>query len=472
MTLSHLTDFSDRLSPMLVKELRQGLRAKTFIMVFLSLQVILSIMLLSASASSASEQAGSVVSNMIFIFFAIAVLVVQPMRGVAALASEIKSNTIDMMVLTRLSAWRIVYGKWVAIISQSALILVTIIPYLILRYFFGGMNLVGEIVFLGLIFLTSMALTAVTVGLSGSASAIIRALIPLFGIPLLFISMIGFTFGRGSNNIIEVCSLDTIESVVGILLYVISILYLGWSALSLGASLIAPAAENHSTIRRCITLVLLIGLIPVVLYSSIEQEIIAMLSLILVIPALVTALTETTLLLPVQRLQFIKIKLLRNVGGLFLQPGLAGGIIFSALLIAMVLGIAGAHPQISIDSDVLITLLALIGTLLLPAVIQSYTFKSDGQRITNYFLILIGLGIISIIVGTLSGVTSNSSILWLFIWNPLTFLTMASQSGFSDSNLLVGVLIVVAIFLTLLLMKAFKLTKVQREMIQHSEANP
>lgn len=472
MILSHLTDFSDRLSPMLVKELRQGLRAKTFIMVFLSLQILLSIMLLSASASGASDQAGSVVSSMIFIFFAIAVLVVQPMRGVAALASEIKSNTIDMMVLTRLSAWRIVYGKWVAIISQSALILVTIVPYLILRYFFGGMNLVGEIVFLGLIFLTSMALTAVTVGLSGSASAVIRALIPLFGIPLLFISMIGFAFGRGSNNIIEVCSLETVESVVGILFYVISIMYLGWSALTLGASLIAPAAENHSTIRRCITLLLLIGLIPVVLYSSIEKEVIAMLGLVLVIPALVTALTETTLILPIQRLRFIKNRFLRSVGSLFLQPGLAGGIIFSVLLITMVVGIAWVHPQNSSKNEVLITILALIGTLLLPAVIQNFTFKSDGQRVANYFLILIGLGILSIIVGTLSGVTSNDSILWLFIWNPLTFLIMANQSEFSDSNLFVGVLIVVAIFLTLLLFQAFQLMKVQREMIQHSEANP
>ena len=146
--VTHLTDFSDRISPMLVKELRQGLRAKTFIVVFLSLQVFLAVMLFSAGAASTSDHVGTVISGIIFTFFAIAVLVVQPLRGTGALSSEVKGNTIDMMVLTRLSAWRIVFGKWVAIVSQSALLLSTIIPYLILRYFFGGMNLLGEMVFL------------------------------------------------------------------------------------------------------------------------------------------------------------------------------------------------------------------------------------------------------------------------------------------------------------------------------------
>ena len=36
--VTHLSDFPDRISPMLVKELRQGMRAKTFIVLFLALQ--------------------------------------------------------------------------------------------------------------------------------------------------------------------------------------------------------------------------------------------------------------------------------------------------------------------------------------------------------------------------------------------------------------------------------------------------
>ncbi|HEX7262242.1 MAG TPA: hypothetical protein VF258_10545, partial [Luteolibacter sp.] len=154
--LTHLTDFSDKLSPMLVKELRQGMRARGFTMLFITFQGLLAFILLTASAVSESDSAGSFASGVIFTLFAGAALLVQPMRGMNALSVEIIGNTIEMMVLTRLSAWRIVFGKWIAIVSQTALILITIIPYLILRYFFGGMVLMGELVFLSLIFLTSM----------------------------------------------------------------------------------------------------------------------------------------------------------------------------------------------------------------------------------------------------------------------------------------------------------------------------
>jgi ABC-type transport system involved in multi-copper enzyme maturation permease subunit len=150
--LTLLADFPDRLSPMLVKELRQGMRARGFIVLFLAFQGVLAFMLLTVSINSSDNSAGATASGMIFALFGIASLMVQPMRGVNALSGEITGNTIEMMALTRLTASRIVFGKWFAIVSQTALILITIIPYLILRYFLGGMVLVGELVFLTLMF--------------------------------------------------------------------------------------------------------------------------------------------------------------------------------------------------------------------------------------------------------------------------------------------------------------------------------
>jgi hypothetical protein len=58
MKITFPDDFSDRLSPMLVKELRQGLRTKAFIGVFLALQIILGVILLGAVSVSSSYQAG------------------------------------------------------------------------------------------------------------------------------------------------------------------------------------------------------------------------------------------------------------------------------------------------------------------------------------------------------------------------------------------------------------------------------
>ena len=156
--IERLNDFSDRFSPMLVKELRQGLRTHTFVVLFLVLQGLLALILLTTAA--ADPNSGSTVSSIIFLFFSLAVLIVQPLRGMSAISSEVKSDTIDLMALTKLSAWRIVFGKWSSIMGQTALLLFAIVPYLILRYFFGGMQLFSELLFLFTVFLLSGVFTA------------------------------------------------------------------------------------------------------------------------------------------------------------------------------------------------------------------------------------------------------------------------------------------------------------------------
>src|ERR1035437_8129724 len=94
------SDFPDHLSPMLVKELRQGLRASTFVIVFLVLQAILAMVLLATASASGPDMAGQTISGIIFLCFGLAVLVIQPLRGIGALSSEIKGNTLDLMVMT------------------------------------------------------------------------------------------------------------------------------------------------------------------------------------------------------------------------------------------------------------------------------------------------------------------------------------------------------------------------------------
>ena len=81
MSLTHLTDFPDKLSPMLVKELRQGMRARSFTVLFLVFQGVLAFILLTASAVTSSDHSGSFASEVIFSLFAGAALFIQPMRG-------------------------------------------------------------------------------------------------------------------------------------------------------------------------------------------------------------------------------------------------------------------------------------------------------------------------------------------------------------------------------------------------------
>jgi len=454
--ISHLTDFSDKISPMLVKELRQGLRAKTFIGVFLSLQIFLGVMLLSAGASATSDRVGTTISAIIFTFFAVAVLIIQPLRGVTALSSEIKGNTIDMMVLTRLSAWRIIFGKWVALVSQSGLLLATIVPYLILRYFFGGMNLFAEIIFLGMMFLTSMGLTAITVGLSGSSSILIRGLLPVIGVPILMISLIGMIFGRGFQNMINLCMMDTMESRMTILIYTSFVTYIGGSALSLGASLISPAAENSSTIRRLVALVLLVVFSLVYYQTSYVGDEAPFYILLIIAPAIMIALTESVPLLPTVVAPFKRFGFLGKISGIFLYPGLPSGVFFSLLITAIATAAVVWNGSSTLDEEAVVAYLACIGGILLPAVIQRFAFKGEGQRFGNYLLLFIGAALLASIITALTAAMSNRELLWIFIWNPWVLMAMLDMNGFDDSDLVITSIVVNAIYFFILLLAAAK----------------
>jgi ABC-type transport system involved in multi-copper enzyme maturation permease subunit len=477
--VTFLTDFSDRISPMLVKELRQGMRAKTFIAVFLSLQIFLAVMLFSAGAASTSDHVGSVISGIIFTFFAVAVVVVQPLRGTSALSSEVKGNTIDMMVLTRLSAWRIVFGKWVAIVGQSALLFSTIIPYLILRYFFGGMNLFGEMTCMILLFLTSMALTAVTVGLSGCASVIVRSLIPVFGLPvLLWILAVMFLFSgfRNSSEIMEVFTLDSTESRIGVAAYVLGITYLGGSMLSLGASLIAPAAENHAIVRRLIALAALLVLIPLGFVEEIDSEIQALFVAVIAVPAIVIALTDSAPLVSTVCKPFVKRGPIGKAAGWLLYPCWPSGILFAILLglvAIFTIFTRGVFPNTgrTWGDDEAIVILSLFGGLLFPSVWQVFLFRGEGQRVAHYLLLLAGSVVVMFVLLALADSMNSGVFLWFFAWNPLAFIPMLEESHISNDILLIAVIIVDLALLMLLTVKALLEIRKAAPVIQETEAS-
>lgn len=454
MSLTHLTDFPDRLSPMLVKELRQGMRARGFTMLFLIFQGLLAFILLTAGTASTSDNAGSFASGVIFTLFAGAALVIQPMRGVNALSSEITGNTIEMMALTRLSAWRIVFGKWIAIVSQTALILITIIPYLILRYFFGGMILLGEMVFLTLMFLTSMALTAVMVGLSGNSTKILR-LLPVAGFIFMLQVVPIFLFRGGFNNFMDFCTLSTWESRFAVLAYLCFIAYFGWCALSFGTSVIAPAAENHSTARRLVALVLTCVAAGIGLHPDVDYRIMPVVFGIILAPAVITALTEPNILLPPVCKPFLKRGLPGKLAALFLLPGWPSGIFYTTLLLGISISgcLLAARPRTasSYDIEIIIICLAIIGGVLLPALLAANFSKQENKRFTNFVVFLLVLVIFTIVPAIFANMNGHEKYLWLFAWNPLIFLTMVDESGFVKSQLLDAVMILDFIILTLLL---------------------
>lgn len=469
-----LSDFSDRLPPMLVKELRQGLRAKTFVIVFLTLQALLAMILLAAiGVSNSPQNAGHLISGIIFMFISIAILVIQPARAIGCLHREIKDNTIELIVLTQLSAWKIVLGKWISIVAQSALLVTAVIPYLILRYWFGDMNLFGEITLLGLIFIASAVFTAILVGVSSLPSVIIRGLIPLFILAWEIAIIPSLSFGYQFNSLVDTVSMQTSRDFWGVIFTVLSALYIGWNALALGASMIAPTAENHSTSRRLLTLVVLLLLFPLATLSDLQIDPLIALVVIIAGPAIVMALTEPITLLPPICLPFIKRGPAGVVAGRFLYPGWPSGVWFSALVVAFctLILMFGTDRQ-PVHGETTFLVIAL-GTLLMPAVFMAFFEKRIRSRFTIYLLLLVASLVITMLLTFIINEMPRDerSFMWAFAWiPPVMFAMNEMHSAFHQGTVQDLALAVTACYALLLLVMTIlpfrAVRKVERECIE------
>jgi len=426
--ITHLRDFPDRLPPMLVKELRQGLRAKAFVAVFLILQGLLGIILLTATASQGGNDVGSTVSSIIFFFISLVLLIFQPLRGVSALASEMKANTMEIMALTRLSAWRITFGKWSAIVSQSALMVAAIIPYLILRYFLGGMQLFAELLLLLMIFTLSSALTAMAVGMSANRSLVLRALFPLALIPLV-ISMIGnVLFDSGMTETIEFFSLSTPESREALAVILFFVGYIGWLSLDFAASMIAPVAENRATFRRIVGLVL--AGVVIALLAPLDDEVQILVSFLFLLPLVLVSLAEPLNVTAPMLRRFTQRGTPGTLASLIFCPGWASGTIYSLILVAMfcaalLLGRPGDTAELVIHTY------GAIGGLLFPAVVL--LFFKVANRFAGYLIIVASSVILMAFLFIVANAMDQEGLLYFFIWLPPVAWPLWGESNDTES---------------------------------------
>jgi hypothetical protein len=204
-------------------------------------------------------------------------------------------------------------------------------------------------------------------------------------------------------------------------------------------------------------------------YSTLDIELLAAMIGLIAAPAILLALTEPTLLVPTVCVPFVRRGVPGKFAGIFLYPGLASGVFFTMLLAALALFVFQIHPTASYDAEFDVIVLSMLGTLLLPAVLQCFFFKGEGQRVANYMLLLLGSGILTGILAILASAMPNRGFLWVFIWNPMVFMVMTDFGSFSDADLFIAVSAVDLILITILFIKAITLFKATRDVVQQAE---
>jgi|GEM_PF-495557 len=193
-----VSEFPDWLSPIFVQDLRQGLRARFFVWGFLVLQ---SIAMLAALVEWAvmellgTSGIGPLFSGAFAGITSIVFGLLLPLSLFDALQPELgRGRNVELLLTSQLSRWQIVRGKLLVASTLSTLLLTSLLPYFLIRYFLGGVELTTLFGTMFSLLFSNMAMNAIIIGASAFSSYVWR----LFIILLL---VLFYNFSSGSYAI-------------------------------------------------------------------------------------------------------------------------------------------------------------------------------------------------------------------------------------------------------------------------------
>ena len=405
-TWSERRDFPGWLPPMLVKELRQSLRTRGFVGSVIIYQLIMAIGLVWAmSEADIARDRGAfeVLNNFYWFLLGVLVAVTTPWRGLSGLRDEIEQRSLDLLVLTRLSAARIVLGKWGSLAVQAFLLLLTTLPYGVLRYFFGSVNLLEDLATMaGLLFL-SMVLSALALWVS-TLPRFFRVLLPVGAIfflntgrfwsrtvaPLLF----GRSFGAPAAAPAPYEYLAVFLG--GVVLITLFLMF--------AIQRLAPPAENHSLRFRLGGLAVLLGAFGLFAWRGVSASVELTFGLVVLIIILANELSFERWPLRVHQPPWLRRSAAGRAFSRLLFPGWASAAFFAALcggLFALVVLGSGLWPRVA---PVQVAWACVLGwqMLVFPALLLSWLPRRSVLRSGNagYFVVQGLFGIVSLVLAT------------------------------------------------------------------------
>lgn len=403
-------DFGDWLSPMVVKEIRQTLRRRTFVWPFVIFHGLLALLgIIGAALGESSQKMPDITGAMFWVLAGALLLVLIPMSGLTAIFAEKKANTLELLLLSGLSPWRIVLGKWAAVVGQELIVFFSMIPYVVLRYFLGGVALVEETQTILIMLGAGCVVGAVAVSMSALFSPAMRGLV------LLILVVVGLS---GSGTFVRSgTSLSPSGGGLGagwsdVAMVIVTSGLLTWLALEFAAARIASPAENHALRIRLgamaaaglIIVLLVLGEIGSFSISNLMEF--AMLVLMVVYYTAATAsVFEPLRALPVLYRPMGRIWGLRAMMPCLFAPGWPSGLIFALLtLVPLKLAILWSQAASSDSSAILVNSLSIAGSWTWPLALYLTVFPKTKSPIGIYLGLHALSGLIMALVAAVGGI--------------------------------------------------------------------
>lgn len=155
----------DRANPMLVRCVRQELRSKTFLGIFVLLLVVAAIAAIT-SAAAASDRANAQVGQALFSVLGWSwtlVIAIQAMSTFQAVSRERNEDTWDLLDLTGMGPRQVLRGLLLANLVQGQLYTAALAPFLVMAYLLRGIDLLTIVFALVAVPLTGIAASTLAV---------------------------------------------------------------------------------------------------------------------------------------------------------------------------------------------------------------------------------------------------------------------------------------------------------------------
>ena len=185
-------DLPERFGAMTVKELRQGLRRGMFVVPFMIIQLLSVLAMLAefnmGDVEGFSKYTGVFNPELFFdsgpfwIVAGLICIMVMPLGGLALMGQELEEGNHELLLMTPLTRWRVVRGKFLAMWGLCLVTFVSLLPYLIVRYFIGGIDAWRNIIMCFSVISFSAVICAGAIGASS-----FKTMIGKIGVLLLFI---------------------------------------------------------------------------------------------------------------------------------------------------------------------------------------------------------------------------------------------------------------------------------------------
>jgi hypothetical protein len=190
-----LEDKSDWLSPLVVKEVRQVVRGREFLISFAASLVVGLVVAFFGAAQALAGQTGtgrwtfaSLTACLAFLGLAIV-----PLGAYGALRNERLEQTLELITLTALSPRRIVIGKLFAQGIKLSTLFAAMAPFVTMSFLLGGIDLATILLSLAALFLASLWIGALCLFLSATfkSRAMSGLIFGAVGLVMLFFLIAG-----------------------------------------------------------------------------------------------------------------------------------------------------------------------------------------------------------------------------------------------------------------------------------------